>query len=79
MHTVSLALFKELIFDTKKGDIAQTIQVIIDRERNGEAVDRALLRSVIELFVVMGACINKIDFKSMKAAIAYSKRKVTTS
>lgn len=51
---VALELFKRLVFDSKKDKIVNVIQDLINRERNGEHVDRSLLRSVIELFVVMG-------------------------
>lgn len=61
-----LRKFKDIVFDRKKGLILDTVQDFIDRERAGEVVDRSLLKSVIELFIIMGIAATKDDFKSKK-------------
>ena len=62
--SVALRLFKEFVFDKKKGDIVSTIQDFVNNDRRGEAVDRSLLKSVVELFLVMGVASTKHDFKN---------------
>ena len=49
-----------------------TIQAIARQEREGEQIDRDLLRSVVELFLVMGIAGVK-DFKDIKAVTAQAK------
>lgn len=56
---VSLQLFRDLVFHVRKSDITDIIQDLVNRERCGEAVDRRLLCSIIEMFGVMG-CIDKL-------------------
>ena len=60
-----IALFKRIVFDGKKADLMHTIQLIANQEREGEQIDRSLLKSVIELFLVMGIA-EVQDFKDMK-------------
>ena len=67
-----IALFKEVVFDGKKGDLVDTIQIIANEEREGEQIDRALLRSVVELFLVMGIAQVR-DFKDIREVTARAK------
>ncbi len=53
----------------KKHDIMATVQDIANQEREGEQIDRDLLRSVVELFLVMGIA-KEPKFKDMKAVTA---------
>jgi len=57
---------------SKKGDIMATVQTIANQEREGEQIDRDLLRSVVELFLVMGIAGVK-NFKDIKAVTAQAK------
>jgi len=52
---ISFRKFKQHVFEVKKYDIARAVHDMINRERNGEAVDRELLKEVINCFVMMGA------------------------
>lgn len=42
------------------------LQDFIVRDRAGESVDRSEVHSILELFVVMGVCLSKDDFKDRK-------------
>ena len=49
-----LERFKTLVFDAVKADAAAAILAVINREREGEEVDRSLLRSCVDVFEAMG-------------------------
>lgn len=51
--------FKKEIFDTMVFDVRKAALNIVRRERNGEAVDRSLLKQVLNMFVEMG--MGKLD------------------
>jgi hypothetical protein len=77
--SVSLRRFKERVFDAKKGDIVSTIQEFVNKDRNGEAVDRSLLKSVVELFLVMGIAMTRKDFENKEDVEKAAKDKLTGS
>jgi cullin 1 len=60
--------FKTLVFDAVKKDVSNAILTLIDRERDGDQVDRDLIRSCVQLFETMGMgsleCYTA-DFESM--------------
>jgi hypothetical protein len=49
-----LQAFKTLVFDTIKGDIVSAVLKQVNRERDGETVDRALLKQAVSVFEAMG-------------------------
>jgi len=49
-----LKLFKTLIFDVVKKDAVNAMLALINRERDGEIVDRGLLKCCVEVFEAMG-------------------------
>lgn len=51
--------FKEEVFDEIVSDVRKGALEIVRRERNGEAVDRSLLKQVLSIFVEMG--MGKLD------------------
>ncbi|CAE7233640.1 CUL1, partial [Symbiodinium sp. KB8] len=75
--SVALRYFKETVFDVKKGDIVSTIQEFVNKDRVGEAVDRSLLKSVVELFLVMGVAATKVDFKNKLDVEAAARDRTT--
>lgn len=46
--------FKNLVFDVVKRDVSNAILVLIDKERDGDQVNRDLIRSCVQLFEAMG-------------------------
>jgi hypothetical protein len=49
-----LQAFKTLVFDKIKGDIVSAVLKQVNRERDGETVDRALLKQAVSVFEAMG-------------------------
>jgi len=57
LPTLSLAglrHFQTLVYEEVRGDVCSAMLHIIDREREGEIVDRDLVKSCVELFETMG-------------------------
>lgn len=50
-----------------------TTQAQVELERDGTAIDRSQVKSVLELFQVMGVCLNRSDFADRKAVEAVTK------
>ena len=49
-----LERFKTLVFDEVKKDGAAAMLAVVNREREGEEIDRSLLRACVEVFEAMG-------------------------
>ena len=49
------------------------VRAQVRRDRNGEAIDRALLRSIVQLILIMGALESKTDFKTKKDVNVFSR------
>eukprot|EP00937_MAST-01D_sp_MAST-1D-sp2_P006022 g6022.t1 len=49
-----LERFKTLVFDEVKKDTTEAMLAVVNQEREGQEVDRALLRSCVEVFESMG-------------------------
>ena len=57
---VSYQQFRAVAFEAIKFDLAAAIQELVNRERNGEGgVDRSLVKSVIDCFILMG-CVDDL-------------------
>ena len=54
MREVGMVCFKEVVHEETKLDVRTAVLTIVTQERDGEHVDQGLLKSVIEIYVVMG-------------------------
>jgi cullin 1 len=54
LKSAGLQAFKTLVFDKIKGDIVSAVLKQVNRERDGETVDRALLKQAVSVFEAMG-------------------------
>ncbi|GMH34701.1 hypothetical protein BSKO_02562 [Bryopsis sp. KO-2023] len=68
--------FKELVYTTLKDDARQAVLLLLYREREGESVDRALLKNILDLFITMGMdsmeCYEQdFEFDMLKATTEY--------
>jgi cullin 1 len=54
LKDVGLLCFRDLVYAELKGGAKDAVLDLVDRERGGEQVDRALVKSVLGLFVEMG-------------------------
>jgi cullin 1 len=54
LSEVGLEKFKILVFDEVKKSVCNTILVLINQERDGETIDRSVIRESVRLFEQMG-------------------------
>ncbi|KAF9619381.1 hypothetical protein IFM89_006568 [Coptis chinensis] len=54
LKTVGLLCFQDLVFEKVKVSVKDVVICLINREREGELIDRALLKDVLDVFVEMG-------------------------
>lgn len=54
LKTVGDLTFKELIYTPLKEEARKAVLLLIHREREGESIDRALVKSVLDIFITMG-------------------------
>jgi len=54
LRDVGLICFRDLIFQEIKGKVKDAVLVLINQEREGEQIDRALLKDVLDIFVEIG-------------------------
>lgn len=52
--SAGLLLYRDRVFAGQREHIEGEIFALVDRDRDGEAVDRSLLKSVAELYLLMG-------------------------
>lgn len=54
LNEVGLSCFRDLVYQEVKANARDAVIALIDKEREGEQVDRALLKNVIDIFVEIG-------------------------
>ncbi|KAL9659124.1 hypothetical protein QQ045_018653 [Rhodiola kirilowii] len=54
LHDVGLTCFKELVYEVVKDKVRDAVITLIDQEREGEQIDRALLKNILEILVEIG-------------------------
>ncbi|XP_041016781.1 cullin-1 [Juglans microcarpa x Juglans regia] len=54
LYEVGLACFRDLVYQEVKANARDAVISLIDKEREGEQIDRALLKNVIDIFVAIG-------------------------
>nr|ACS69068.1 CULLIN1-like protein 1 [Lilium longiflorum] len=82
LREVGLACFRDLVFNMVKGKARDAVISLIDREREGEQIDRALLKNVLDIFVEIGMgsmeCYeNDFEADMLKDASTYYSRKAS--
>lgn len=60
LNEVGLACFRELVYQEVHGRVKDAVISLIDQEREGEQIDRALLKNVLDIFVEIG--MGKMDY-----------------
>lgn len=60
LFNVGFICFRELVYYRVRDDVKNAVMKVINRERNGERIDGALLRNIVDLFVEIG--IGSMDF-----------------
>uniref|UniRef100_I2CQT5 Cullin 1 n=2 Tax=Nannochloropsis gaditana TaxID=72520 RepID=I2CQT5_NANGC len=54
LHVSGIKFFKEQVYDVVKPDVVQAMLAMINLEREGQVIDRALIKSCVEIFETMG-------------------------
>ncbi|KAF6982625.1 hypothetical protein CFC21_000992 [Triticum aestivum] len=54
LREVGLSCFRDLVYQEIKGKVKSAVISLIDQEREGEQIDRALLKNVLDIFVEIG-------------------------
>ncbi|ONK61571.1 uncharacterized protein A4U43_C08F31360 [Asparagus officinalis] len=54
LNEVGLTCFRDLVFNEIKVKVRDAVISLIDQEREGEQIDRALLKNVLDIFVEIG-------------------------
>lgn len=54
LNEVGLSCFRDLVYDELKDKAKDAIITLIDKEREGQQIDRSLLKNVLDIFVEIG-------------------------
>lgn len=63
----------QLVFKASKASLVTAVRGQVRRDREGEVVDRTLLRSIVQLILIMGALEKKKDFRNRIDVNLFSK------
>ncbi|KAI3804647.1 hypothetical protein L1987_26348 [Smallanthus sonchifolius] len=82
LNEVGLACFRDLVYTEVNGKVRDAVISLIDQEREGEQIDRALLKNVLDIFVEIGMgqmeCYeNDFELSMLKDTAAYYSRKAS--
>lgn len=54
LNEVGLTCFRNMVYQEIKGKVRDAVILVIDQEREGEQIDRALLKNVLDIFAEIG-------------------------
>ncbi|XP_073113482.1 cullin-1-like [Elaeis guineensis] len=82
LNEVGLTCFRNLVYSEINGKVRDAVISLIDQEREGEQIDRALLKNVLDIFVEIGLgsmeCYeNDFEAAMLKDTAAYYSRKAS--
>ncbi|KAM3231468.1 cullin-1 [Capsicum chacoense] len=82
LNEVGLTCFRDLVYQELKNKARDAVIVLIDQEREGEQIDRALLKNVLGIFVEIGMgemefYENDFEDAMLKDTAAYYSRKAS--
>ncbi|MCO5610800.1 hypothetical protein L7F22_065041 [Adiantum nelumboides] len=80
---VGLICFRDLVYQEVKHNAKEAVIVLIDKEREGEQIDRALLKNVLGIFVEIGmggmeAYENDFEASMLEDTAGYYRRKASS-
>nr|BAW00384.1 cullin 1 [Petunia x hybrida] len=83
LNEVGLTCFRDLVYQEVKGRATDAVIALIDQEREGEQIDRALLRNVINLYIEMGKgkmeyYVNDFEEAMLRDSAAHYSRKAAS-
>ncbi|XP_031105658.1 cullin-1-like isoform X2 [Ipomoea triloba] len=82
LNEVGLTCFRNLVYQELNGKVRDAVISLIDQEREGEQIDRALLKNVVDIFVEIGMgqmdyYENDFEAAMLKDSAAYYSRKAS--
>ncbi|XP_008340823.3 cullin-1 isoform X2 [Malus domestica] len=82
LNEVGLTCFRDLVYQDLKAKVRDAVISLIDQEREGEQIDRALLKNVLDIFVEIGMgqmdhYENDFEEDMLKGTAAYYSRKAS--
>ncbi|KAK4265730.1 hypothetical protein QN277_026747 [Acacia crassicarpa] len=79
LNVVGLTCFLELVYKKINGKVRDAVISLIDQDREGKHIDRALLKNVLDIFVEIGMDCYENDFESamLKDTSSYYSRKAS--
>ncbi|CAI8590065.1 unnamed protein product [Vicia faba] len=82
LNEVGLTCFRDLVYREINGKVRDAVISLIDQEREGEQIDRALLKNVLDIFVEIGMgqmdqYDNDFEAAMLKDTSAYYSRKAS--
>ncbi|CAK9175952.1 unnamed protein product [Ilex paraguariensis] len=82
LNEVGLTCFRDLVYQELNNKVRDAVITLIDQEREGEQIDRALLKNVLDIFVEIGMgqmdCYeNDFEEYMLKGSAAYYSRKAS--
>ncbi|KAG6428145.1 hypothetical protein SASPL_112394 [Salvia splendens] len=82
LKEVGLTCFRDLVYMELSGKVRDAVISLIDQEREGEQIDRALLKNVLDIFVEIGMgqmdyYENDFEAAMLKDTAAYYSRKAS--
>ncbi|XLR51939.1 hypothetical protein S83_002611 [Arachis hypogaea] len=82
LNEVGLTCFRDLVYKELNGKVRDAVISLIDQEREGEQIDRALLKNVLDIFVEIGMgqmdhYENDFETAMLKDTSAYYSRKAS--
>ncbi|KAI3850808.1 hypothetical protein MKW92_011624 [Papaver armeniacum] len=82
LNEVGLTCFRDLVYREINGKVRDAVISLIDQEREGEQIDRALLKNVLDIFVEIGmgsmdSYENDFESAMLKDTAAYYSRKAS--
>ncbi|KAK4586757.1 hypothetical protein RGQ29_023787 [Quercus rubra] len=83
LNEVGLTCFRDLVYQELNGKVRDAVISLIDQEREGEQIDRALLKNVLDIFVEIGMgqmdqYENDFEEAMLKDTAAYYSRKASS-
>ena len=66
--------FHEIVFNAVKRDVRAAVLEMVRKEREGEQIDRKLIKQVVEIFVEMGSSRTGLEVRTTAAQSAHRPR-----
>ncbi|KAL4191620.1 hypothetical protein AMTRI_Chr07g81490 [Amborella trichopoda] len=83
LNDVGLQCFRDLVYKEMRVTVRDAVIALIDQEREGEQIDRALLKNVLDIFVEIGmghmdCYVDDFETEMLADTASYYSRKATS-